>query len=464
MMRFTSFVMFAEMRTGSNFLEANLNALPGVTCHGEAFNPHFIGRLNQDALFGIDLAARERDPLALLAALRANTPGLSGFRYFHDHDPRVFPAVMADPACAKIVLTRNPVESYVSWKIAQATGQWKLTKATRARSARAQFDADEFMAHLDRLQGFQLQILHGLQVTGQTAFYLDYDDVQDLDVLNGLAAFLGVPARLSELDPTLKKQNPEEIGAKVENLDQMQQALARLDRFNLSRTPNFEPRRAAGVPGYLAGAQLPLLFLPIRSGPEAEVEAWLAAQGPVLRNMTQKDLRAWKRDHPAHRAFAVLRHPLARAHAAFCDRVLAGRLGELRQALVRQWKLDLPPPDEAAAMDPDRHRAAFLGFLRFLKQNLGGQSGLRVDAHWASQTAVLQGYAATQLPDALLREDDLPRGLDHLGRSLGLTLPPLAPPAPDPRLAAICDDEVQAAAREAYARDYLQFGFADWRP
>ena len=31
MPRFTSFVVFAEMRTGSNLLEANLNALPGVT-------------------------------------------------------------------------------------------------------------------------------------------------------------------------------------------------------------------------------------------------------------------------------------------------------------------------------------------------------------------------------------------------------------------------------------------------
>lgn len=44
MPRFDSFVMFAEMRTGSNFLEANLNAMPGVTCHGEMFNPHFIGK------------------------------------------------------------------------------------------------------------------------------------------------------------------------------------------------------------------------------------------------------------------------------------------------------------------------------------------------------------------------------------------------------------------------------------
>ncbi|MDX1782140.1 MAG: nodulation protein NodH, partial [Thalassovita sp.] len=44
--RFDYFVVFAEMRTGSNFLETNLNAFPGLTCYGEAFNPHFIGYPN----------------------------------------------------------------------------------------------------------------------------------------------------------------------------------------------------------------------------------------------------------------------------------------------------------------------------------------------------------------------------------------------------------------------------------
>ena len=49
------------MRTGSNLLEANLNALEGVTCHGEAFNPHFIGRLKSDSLLDITLEdARQR--------------------------------------------------------------------------------------------------------------------------------------------------------------------------------------------------------------------------------------------------------------------------------------------------------------------------------------------------------------------------------------------------------------------
>jgi len=56
---FDYFIVFAEMRTGSNFLEANLNAFDGVTCHGEAFNPHFIGYPNKDSILGITQDMRE---------------------------------------------------------------------------------------------------------------------------------------------------------------------------------------------------------------------------------------------------------------------------------------------------------------------------------------------------------------------------------------------------------------------
>ena len=64
---FDSFVVFAAMRTGSNFLEANLNAIPGVACHGEAFNPYFVGYPHRETLLGFDQAAREADPAKLLA-------------------------------------------------------------------------------------------------------------------------------------------------------------------------------------------------------------------------------------------------------------------------------------------------------------------------------------------------------------------------------------------------------------
>ncbi|MDO9525048.1 MAG: sulfotransferase family 2 domain-containing protein [Gemmobacter sp.] len=466
--RFDRFILLANMRTGSNFLEANLNALDGVICHGEAFNPHFIGKKDREEYLGINLADREHDPLALLRVMEAATPVLAGFRFFHDHDPRILHHCLHDYRCAKIVLTRNPVESYISLKIAQATGQWKLGDARRRREAQAHFDAAEFEAHMRALQGFQVEIMHTLQTTGQTAFYIDYDDINDLAVLNGLAAFLGLDARLDAPIDNVKKQNPEDTETKVANPAEMAAALAGLDRFNLSRTPNFEPRRGASVPSYLAAAGAPLLYLPLRGGPEQQVAGWLSSVGAtsgLLQAFTQKTLRDWQRANPGARSFTVLRHPLARAHAAFCDRILSGACGEVRGTLKRAYKIDMPPPDRLDRQDMDGHRTAFLQFLRFLKGNLAGQTSVRIDAAWASQGAVLQGFAGMVQPDHILREDRLDQGLAFLADEVGVSAlqPPEARPTHPFTLDQIWTPDMEDAARDAYARDYQQFGFAAWR-
>ena len=162
MSSFDCFVVFAEMRTGSNFLEANLNTFTGLRCHGEAFNQNFIGYPNRTDLLGITQEDRDRDPNRLLDAIRAQEGVLGGFRFFSDHDPRVLEPILQDRRCAKIVLTRNPVESYVSRKIAMRTGQWRLTNAVHARTHRIWFDAAEFEAHLQRLQDFH-GVLHRLR-------------------------------------------------------------------------------------------------------------------------------------------------------------------------------------------------------------------------------------------------------------------------------------------------------------
>ena len=78
MSQFDYFVIFAEMRTGSNFLEANLNAFQGLQCHGEAFNPHFIGYPNSTDILGVSHAQREANPQQLLDAIKTKSDGLGG--------------------------------------------------------------------------------------------------------------------------------------------------------------------------------------------------------------------------------------------------------------------------------------------------------------------------------------------------------------------------------------------------
>ncbi|WP_299746450.1 sulfotransferase family 2 domain-containing protein [uncultured Tateyamaria sp.] len=474
MAKFDYFVVFAEMRTGSNFLETNLNAFDGLSCHGEAFNPFFIGYPNTDKVLGVTQEIRDADPKILLREIKKTTD-LSGFRYFHDHDPRIFDKVVDDPKCAKIVLTRNPVDSYVSWKIAQATGQWKLTDVKARKDGKATFVADEFASHLSALQDFQVTLLNRLQSSGQTAFYLAYEDLQSLSVMNGLAKWLGVDGQLDSLDKSLKVQNPSALSDKVSNFGQMAEALSGVDQFNLTRTPNFEPRRGAAVPTYFASQSQPLLYLPIRGWPNDPALRWLQvldkAKGVKPESkLSQNGLRDWMRANPGHRSFSVLRHPLDRAHAVFCHRILntgQGGYGGIRTTLGKRYKLTLPEDPADPSYDKAAHRGAFAAFLRFLKSNLNGQTAVRVDPDWASQSKTIEGFAEFALPHRLMRAETLAHELAELGASVGLA----EAPALDGHindmahmLTDIYDAEIEDLARAAYARDYLMFGFKDWVP
>lgn len=473
--RFDYFVVFAEMRTGSNFLEANLNAFDGIICHGEAFNPHFIGYPNQDNILGVSEAMREDNPACLISRIKDEPGPLGGFRYFHDHDPRILDQLLDDPRCAKIILTRNPLDSYVSWKIAQATGQWKLTNVKRRKEALAQFDSAEFSQHVEALQDFQVTLLNRMQKTGQSPFYIAYEDLQSVEVMNGLAHWLGVEERLDALDDSLKRQNPAPVVSKVENPKVMEAALSGLDRFNLSRTPNFEPRRGPAVPGYVAGVVTPLLYLPIRGGPEREVVDWMAGLdhvGPegLITGMNQKQLRQWKRGNPGFRSFTVLRHPAVRAHAVFCRRILAkggDSYGGLRETLRRRFNLPLPKEGPDESYDRGQHRACFSQFLTFLQANLAGQTSVRVDAEWASQSQALAGLAELGSPDLVLREKELARELPALAQRLGRATPaePNSASADVPfALAEIWDAALEKQIASIYQRDYVTFGFSAWRP
>ena len=472
--RFDCFVVFAEMRTGSNFLEANLNAFDGITCHGEAFNPHFIGYPTTEDILGITLEERNRDPLRLLEQIRRATPsGIGGFRFFHDHDPRVLQPILDDPRIGKIILTRNPVDSYVSWKIAQATGQWKLTNVKKRKDAQAVFDAREFEEHMGNLQQFQVHLLNALQTTAQTAFYVAYEDLQNLDVMNGLARWLGARTQLESLDSALKRQNPQPVSEKVENFPAMERALAQLDQFNLSRTPNFEPRRGPVVPSYIAASQTPLLYMPIRSGPEAAVKRWLAAldnvgEGGLEDDFSQGSLRQWKRARDGHRSFTVVRHPLSRAHEAFCSKILTTEKGSfkgIRRTLRKAHNLPIPEEEPGADYDVNAHREAFTGWLAFVKANLSGQTAVRVDGHWATQAQCIQGMAEFTLPDMIVHEDEMTSYLPALAMQVGHPSPPDPEPLPNNApfgLAEIYDDQIEQLARDAYTRDYVMFGFGDW--
>jgi hypothetical protein len=254
----------------------------------------------------------------------------------------------------------------------------------------------------------------------------------------------------------------------------MLRALSQLDRFDLTRTPNFEPRRGPNVPSYVAAAETPLLYLPLRSGPQENVLSWLAAldgveQDELHSKMTQKDLRQWKRRHPGHRSFTVLRHPLRRAHDAFCRHILTAGRGsytQLRNTMIRRYNMPLPVDGPDASYDLAAHRTAFAAFLTFLKGNLSGQTAIRVDASWCTQAQAIAGFGELCLPDRIIRENDLLMELGELARAVGqIDVPVIEPADVDQPFALdeIYDDEIEMLASAAYQRDYMAFGFDRWQ-
>ncbi len=460
--RFDAFVVFAEMRTGSNHLEESLNSLDDVVCHGELFNPTFIGRHNQFDFLGYDLDRRESDPVGMVDAMMAAGGPMPGLRYFHDHDPRVLDRILSDPRIAKVLLTRNPLDSYISRKIASATGQWRLTDLKHAKSGKITFNGKEFLQMLGDWSAFRETVRRGLQTTGQTAFHVRYEDINDVDILNGLAAFLGSDHRLSAASKRLKRQNPGAVEDKVENAADMVAALAQIDRFGFDRITDGEVPRPPGVSGFVAHPEAGLLFLPLAGALIDPVVDWMAGIGGVgaeglLTGMTQKDLRKWMRNHPGFSSFSVIRHPMPRVLEAYL-RLQSGddlRQTELREVLQERYKVPFGS-DDAADL------SALRAFSGVLSGSLKGQTSLKVPAEWDTQAALVQAAAKVLLPQRIIRESAVASELAQIAGLQGVAPPTdigdLSTHAVVAEMSA--DGDVRKTVFDAYRKDFIQFGFA----
>lgn len=456
---FDGFVIFAEMRTGSNHLEDSLNALEGVTCHGEIFNPVFVGQKDRMDLMGMDMDDRTRDPSRFLSGVLSQSAGLAGFRFFHDHEPRILDTILQDRRIAKLILTRNPLDSYVSWKIAQDTGQWRLTDARHARSGRITFDAEEFEDMLRAWSGFRQRIDHALRVTGQSAFSIRYEDINDVDVLNGAAEFLGVSDRLPSVSERFKRQNPQDLEDKVMNTDEMASALSRVDRFGLDRVLTHGYAPPAGVSRIVVHGPRRLMFIPMPGAPVTGARVWMAASRDAgdeqaMTGLSQRELRKWMRTHPGFHSFTIVRHPALRAMMSYLMLLKEDRT-ELRNRINTLYGVPFPT-------DGDPSRDDMLIYLSFLAGQLSGQTTLPKLPMWAPQSAYLQALSKVVIPHVILREGEpVPSG-PLAGLDAGLSNPVIE--RATERLSAVHDPEIEELVTRAYRRDYLQFGFGPWRP
>lgn len=464
--QFKYFAIFGAMRTGSNLLERNLNQYDDLECHGELFNPDFLGKPGREDFHGITLAAREENPHWLIdKMITSSGEKIPGFRIFRDHDRRIIKSAIEDPTCAKIILSRAPLDSFISLKIARKTNQWLLGNAPKRKCAVVDFDLAEFSQYLTDLSTYQASLQNALQMNGQTAFHINYDDLKSVAIMNGLARYLGSQQVKTGFAEPIKRQNPEPLSEKVSNYDQMIHDLGALGADNLEIAQIRQSDKGLGIRDLVVSDHAPLLFLPIPGVETAHIYDWLAqidnkVDQTLRSGLNQKDLNNWLEGAEDLISFAVVDHPLERAYRVFMRHIFPGAIAEfpkIRRRLCAHFGLVLP--EENQDWSVDQHRSAFESFLCFLKSNIAGQTSIRIDRNWDAQHKLIAAVAETQPISRIFRADEF--SADALGIETPLKDPALTITSPF-SLEEIYSRRLENLARAAYAKDYRMFGFKDW--
>ncbi len=474
--KFSSFAIFGAMRSGSNLLERHINQYNGLKCHGELFNPAFVGSAGNMQYLGISRGERDVEPKKLLEAVQAATPDLiPGFRIFRDHNSNAIDLFLDDPDCAKIILSRSAVDSFVSLKIAKKTDQWLIHDDAHRKSAQIYFDMQEFESYQKVRHAYSGRIAARLKRTGQRFFDIQYGDLNNIEKINALVAFIGGVTPLDTLKQTIRRQNPGALCEKIVNYDEVFQALGLPEPQTLAAAPpRFAPEKGTDLSRAYFCENRAIIFAPIPSAPDGAVRQWLGKIEGVApeNNFGSAAYDDWLSSHPKPLAFSVLRHPVARAYDVFMRKIVfkkpSGFLA-IRDILETRFGVFLPPADvglENSGYDLAAHRAAFKQFLAFIHHNLNDKSGIRTDGRWRTQTDLLAGYEQKLGPCMTIKEPDLDFANSYFTNRLGLPELPdkITVQKPDWPFALleIYDPEVETLARTAYEADYKNLSFDNW--
>lgn len=466
------FVIFGTMRTGSNLLERTLGACEGLSAEGEVFNEIFIGKPDRVRHLGWTLAERKADPVGYLEVVLAEARGIPGFRIFDRHDAAMIDHAARDPDCARIVLTRDPLDSYLSLKIAAETGQWLLSKEENRKLAKVAFDAAEFDDYRDAVAAHYAGLRRKMRAAGQTAFEISYDELGDLEIVAGAAAHVGATAPLTALPQKIKRQNPEDWRDKVTNPGDVEAWFAAQGRAAPPRRApdagrvDFEPLDAL-----VAARGLNLLFAPIEGAGAAEFETLMrgaeraagVAGKPLAHGLKPTHVARRRRRGAVVASFA--RHPAARLYDLFRRRVASQSdkaFSGLRAALAERYGAPADVTEETEG-------AAFDALLAFIADNRAGRTAFPADPGWAPQTVLLSRYGAVAPLDVLGRVERFAEDADPILRRLGVAAPEaltatfsaaVERAAPAAGLARILTSEREKRIVELYEPDFERLGYA----
>ena len=377
-----------------------------------------------------------------------------------------------DPNCAKIILTRSPIDSFISLEIAQETGQWMLVKDENRRVAKMRFDPEKYERYLARRAAHYAFIRRAAQEAGQPVFEIDYDDLADLAIMNGVARFVGSAEVKARTPDKIRRQNPAAWEDKVENAAALRAYAAAHGLSAPAKDP--EPKPKFGALGeMIASKTFDAIYAPIPGAGMGEFRKALTEAAGAAGDADARLATGMKEKHLIRRrwrgafVFSFVRHPAERLHDVFIRRIARAE-GDAYTMVQMMMARDHrgPGPGEMAS-SPDALLAGFDAFISFVEANLGGRTALRVDPAWTPQSTLLSLYAQETPLDFTGR-------IERLEDDLAFVLARLSAPPVDiaPKLRASLsriEDEMpkthwltrerEVRIRKIFERDYARLGY-----
>lgn len=482
------FVIFGAMRTGSNLLERTLEALGDTVCHGEAFNPSFIGGPMKVDPQGWTPATRDAEPLSFLADLLRRDDRLSGFRIFMDHTEAVLRHALTDPNCARIILSRDLLDSYISLKIARETDQWVLRYPRRRISTRVRFDPEEFADYRAAMTAYYAWMDNVMTEAGTAALRIDYADLANREAMSHVARHIGSTGEVPATAPLLR-QNPGPLSQKVSNYGELCAVLGR----DADDPAIDDDALGSKMPEIMAPETGLHAYAPI-DGPGFAVGAaflhWIdrAARGMAELPSGQMLDAALRGDLFPHASaveleqrviFTIVCDPLDRVYGLLMDEVFGPgwKHAAIRRALAeRVAKVGPLPEGRGALRDPaafpiELARATLSAFLDMIESALTGTGTVIAPPAWYTQVDQIAAYESrfriarvipiSAVSNFIRRQcarvgapDPSPSDIERMQTVGRLKVPDIAD---------VANDEIRSRVRRIYAADYtaLVSDFAD---
>jgi FkbM family methyltransferase len=257
------FVIYGGMRTGSNLLVSLLNQFPDVVCHGEAFNPGFVG-LREDyySKFKLDRSNCKKrdehiDEFYSTILERPNRRTRPGFKMFAGHREDILQKTLQNKKLRKIILRRNLLTSFISLCQAEQSGVWMIKSSDpeqvasqrRQSNLKIRFDGQRFLEYRYKVNSFYRTVETAITKNRETALTLWYNSLLLPETINRLAIHLKT-RRPGKVDPDLLLAKQAET-ALYERVTDVRAMVAFLDQHKI-RGPVVEAARH-----YAASAKQP---------------------------------------------------------------------------------------------------------------------------------------------------------------------------------------------------------------